>query len=179
MVRIWLKGNKMADMVFPYYSRLSRKQKTIYRRSDVITSIPLSASDRLKSMVSTLETSLLEQDREMTERSASQVIDALIEQLQKVPPVHTRVLAARPSNDRGELHGLYEPADTNKQACITVWMRTTKHKKVVAFRTFLRTLIHEFCHHLDYELLGLEDSFHTEGFFKRESSLFKQLMLST
>jgi hypothetical protein len=40
----------------------------------------------------------------------------------------------------------------------------------------LRTLLHELNHHLDYEVLKLEDSFHTEGFFKRESSLFKQLV---
>jgi len=30
--------------------------------------------------------------------------------------------------------------------------------------------------HLDYEHLRLPDSFHTEGFFKRESSLFYQLV---
>ena len=55
-------------------------------------------------------------------------------------------------------------------------MRTAQQKKVVAFRTFLRTFLHELCHHLDYELLELDDSFHTQGFFKRESSLFKQLV---
>jgi hypothetical protein len=33
-----------------------------------------------------------------------------------------------------------------------------------------------FVHHLDYTLLRLPDSFHTEGFFKRESSLFRQLV---
>ncbi|MEK7221411.1 MAG: hypothetical protein AAB253_09470 [candidate division NC10 bacterium] len=32
------------------------------------------------------------------------------------------------------------------------------------------------CHHLDYELLDLADSFHTEGFYKRESSLLRQLL---
>jgi uncharacterized damage-inducible protein DinB len=47
---------------------------------------------------------------------------------------------------------------------------------VVAFRTFLRTLLHELCHHLDYQHLRLADSFHTEGFYKRESSLFHQLV---
>jgi hypothetical protein len=57
---------------------------------------------------------------------------------------------------------------------ITVWMRTAAKKHVVAFKTFLRTVLHEICHHLDYELYGLEESFHTEGFFKRESSLFHQ-----
>ena len=86
------------------------------------------------------------------------------------------MLSARPSNVWGELHGLYEPVDGNTNARITVWMRTARHKKVVAFRSFLRTILHELCHHLDYEFLELADSFHTEGFFKRESSLFKQLV---
>ena len=55
-------------------------------------------------------------------------------------------------------------------------MRTAQRKQVVAFKTFLRTLLHEIGHHLDYELLELEDSLHTEGFYKRESSLFRQLV---
>jgi hypothetical protein len=55
-------------------------------------------------------------------------------------------------------------------------MRTAQRRQVVKFRTFLRTLLHELCHHLDYELLRLPDSFHTEGFYKRESSLLRQLL---
>jgi hypothetical protein len=55
-------------------------------------------------------------------------------------------------------------------------MRTAQKGRVVAFRTFLRTLIHELCHHLDYVHIGLGRSFHTEGFFKRESSLLRQLL---
>jgi hypothetical protein len=54
-------------------------------------------------------------------------------------------------------------------------MRTAKKKRVVAFKTFLRTLLHELGHHLDFTLLELPESYHTEGFFKRESSLFHQL----
>jgi hypothetical protein len=50
-----------------------------------------------------------------------------------------------------------------------------QRKQVVAFRTFLRTLVHELCHHLDYELFKLAETFHTEGFYKRESSLVNQL----
>ena len=55
-------------------------------------------------------------------------------------------------------------------------MYTAKRGQVVAYRTFLRTLIHEMGHHLDYELLKLRDSFHTDGFFKRESSMVNQLL---
>jgi hypothetical protein len=54
-------------------------------------------------------------------------------------------------------------------------MRTAANERVVRFRTFLRTLLHEVLHHLDVTLLELDDSFHTEGFFRRESSLVRQL----
>ena len=91
------------------------------------------------------------------------------------PPVRVKVLAARPSHDWGEMQGLYEPEEGDV-AVITVWMRTAAKKRVVAFKTFLRTVLHEICHHLDYELYRLDESFHTEGFFKRESSLFHQIV---
>ena len=51
-----------------------------------------------------------------------------------------------------------------------------QRRQVVAFKTFLRTLLHEIGHHLDYELLELDDSLHTEGFYKRESNFFHQLV---
>ena len=80
-----------------------------------------------------------------------------------------------PACASAELHGLYT-RDGRGLPRIRVWMRTVRHQRVVAFRTFLRTLLHEVGHHLDYTHLRLEDSFHTEGFFKRESSLFYQLV---
>jgi len=116
----------------------------------------------------------LSEDKHAIQKTLHLISREIIHQLE-IPDVKIKVLAVRPSNSLGELHGLYEPREKNKEACIRLWMRTAKHKKVVAFRTFLRTYLHELCHHLDYELFGLEDSFHTEGFFKRESTLFKQL----
>ena len=82
-----------------------------------------------------------------------------------------RVLAVRPSDYEGELHGLYEPDEDRPRALISVWMKTAQKKQVVAFRSFVRTVVHEMLHHLDYEHFGLEETFHTEGFYKRESSL--------
>ena len=75
----------------------------------------------------------------------------------------------------GELHGLYEPDEELPTARISVWMRTAQKKQVVAFRSFLRTLVHEFLHHLDYEHFKLPETFHTEGFYRRESSLANAL----
>ena len=96
-----------------------------------------------------------------------------------VPKVKVRVLARRPADGEGELHGLYEPNDDGSPPRISVWMRTAQRKQVVAFKTFLRTLIHELCHHLDYELFALDETFHTEGFYKRESSVVTALLAQT
>jgi DinB superfamily len=95
----------------------------------------------------------------------------------RLPPVRVQVLAARPHARWGELHGLYEwEQRRGEPPLITLWMRTARQKRVVAFRTFLRTLLHEVGHHLDYTGLRLGDSFHTQGFYARESHLFHQLV---
>ena len=92
--------------------------------------------------------------------------------------VRVRVGGRRPVDEDGsELHGLCSwDEEETKGALVEVWMRTAKKNRVVAFKTMLRTLIHELCHHLDYELHGLDNTFHTEGFFKRESSIMRQLV---
>jgi len=162
-------------MVFEYYARLSKKQQSIYRESDAITHVAIANPEHLRNSIASLELALQSEDRKWAESLCMEIMDTLATKLH-VPKIRIRVLVVRPSDDWGELHGLYEPVESSKKACITVWMRTVRHKRVVAFKTFLRTLLHEFCHHLDYELFRLHDSFHTEGFFKRESTLFKQLM---
>jgi len=91
----------------------------------------------------------------------------------RVPPLRVEVRGVRPHNARGELHGLFRLSSPPE---IVLWMRTAQRHEVVKPRTFLRTLLHELCHYLDYSLLKLEDSFHTMGFFKRESFLVRSLI---
>jgi hypothetical protein len=162
-------------MVFSYYQKLSANQRRIYRKSDSVTSVPLPEDGRWSHLVANLDQALKTEDRGKTEAVAQALGSALTAGLH-VPPVRVVVLAKRPSRSWGELHGLYEPTDDRRPPRITVWMRTVRRRQVVAFRTFLRTLLHEVGHHLDYEWLELSDSFHTEGFYKRESSLLKQLL---
>ncbi len=162
-------------MRYAYYSRLRASDKAIYRRSDEIEAFELAGSRELRPVVRRLEEALAAEDRHAVELTARELTKELLGQL-AVRPVTIKVLATRPTDDWGELHGLYEEPEGRRRARITVWMRTARHKKVVAFRTFLRTVLHEICHHLDYELLEFADSFHTEGFFKRESSLFHHLV---
>ena len=162
-------------MAFAYYNRLSRHQKGIYRHSDMLERIPLTGAQDFFPLTDQLAIALTAEDQKKTSRISQQLITDLCTRL-NAPPVRVRVMAKRPSDSREELHGLYEPLDRRKTAKITVWMRTAQKKKVVAFKTFLRTLLHEFCHHVDYEVLALEESFHTGGFYKRESSLFHQIV---
>jgi len=160
---------------YAYYQKLSARDKATYRQSDVVDSVPLKGAKRLAPIVQALQAALEEENQRQLRQFSQQLLNEMTRIL-KTEPVKAKVLARRPSDDWGELHGLYEPAeDEHDTALITVWMRTASQRRVVAFKTFLRTLLHEACHHLDYEWLKLEDSFHTEGFFKRESSLFKQL----
>src|SRR5499426_2675687 len=136
-------------MPFAYFERLSRRQQGIYLKSDRITAVPLPKAAALRPLVVELG----------------------------VPSVRVTVLSARPHAKWGELHGLYESTGKpGKPPTITLWMRTARQKRVVAFRTFLRTLLHEMGHHLDYTLLKLGDSLHTQGFYQRESHLFHQLV---
>jgi hypothetical protein len=85
----------------------------------------------------------------------------------KVPACGVRVLAARPLIVREswatELFGDYNPSSR----LIRVWMKTAVRKEITSFGTFLSTLCHEFCHHLDYQNFGFPDSWHTRGFYEQ------------
>ena len=163
-------------MAYAYFRNLSKAQKKIYQASNKVHALPIDTHPELHLHTTELSNALKLGNVIQVEMTSQNLIDALFEQLD-VAKVHVHVLERRPHNQYGELHGLYEPIDEDRlRARIYVWMRTAKQERIVAFKTFLRTLLHEACHHLDYEYLQLEDSLHTEGFYKRESSLYRQLV---
>ena len=89
-----------------------------------------------------------------------------------VPECSVRVLAARPLRVREysttELFGDYHPTTL----VIRVWRRTAIRKETTSVGTFLSTLCHEFCHHLDFHRFGFGDSWHTRGFYERTALLY-------
>ena len=161
-------------MPFPYYDRLKAHDQATYRRSDGVTAVKLPDPGQLHPLVEDLRRALEVEERRSVEEAAGRLCLALARQL-GLPPIALEVLAVRPRSGGGELHGLYTRGARHSPR-IQLWMRTARHLRVVAFRTFLRTLLHEMGHHIDYEHLRLSESFHTEGFFRRESSLFRQLV---
>lgn len=151
--------------------RLSPAQRRTYDKSAAITAIRLRPSTELWQATAALPEALKRNDRAHIAALSQTIVNEICRSL-GVPSVRVKVEGVRPSNARGELHGLYTPYGGGWTDTIKVWMHTAKREQVVAFKTFLRTLLHEVCHHLDYALFHLPDSFHTEGFFQRESSLF-------
>jgi hypothetical protein len=162
-------------MRFAYYARLSPPRQQVYRKSDAIATLALPEGVAAGACVADIRAGLGAEDRQAVARASQELIDRLTRGF-RVPPIRVRVLSVRPSSDYSDLHGLYEPDEGSTPARITVWMRTAARRQVVAFKTFVRTLVHEVCHHLDYELFGLPETFHTEGFYKRESMLSAALL---
>jgi hypothetical protein len=156
-------------------ARLTPAQQRIYDRSVAISSVPLSPTPQLFSTTQTLQAALAAEEDIRVQSLSQTVVNQICARL-SVRTVKIVVQGVRPSNRRGELHGLYtQYSGGSENDSIQVWMRTAKRGQVVAFRTFLRTLLHEVCHHLDYVYFDLRESYHTEGFFQRESSLFRTL----
>ncbi len=155
-----------------YFYRLSPRLQRAYLKSESIDRFdgfaPTAATDaKMRALMEALDRGAVRE----VERAAAALIAELCRAF-GVAPIPVAVRGVRPHNARGELHGLYKIA---KPPAIMLWMRTAKRHDVVKPRTFLRTLLHELCHHLDYSLLKLDDSFHTMGFFRRESFLVHAL----
>lgn len=159
---------------FAYYERLSEPEKAIYRLSDAVAAIRLQEPRTLWRLVERVRGLVPAGNAEEIQYAVQPLCDALARKL-GTPPVELQVLEVRPRWPGAELHGLYTRRDGHAPR-IQIWIRTARHQRPVAFRTFLRTLLHELCHHVDVERMGLPISFHTLGFFKRETSLFHQLV---
>ena len=158
---------------FAYYQKLSRRARATYDASDALPPVKLRNPAALRELATQLERVLSTGDQRAIGAALRTLARCILSDL-GAPPVKAIVLARRPSSAAAELHGLYSYSEGETPE-IRVWMRTAAHSRVVRFRTFLRTFLHELCHHLDLKLFGLPDSYHTEGFFKRESSLMRQL----
>jgi len=161
---------------FAYYDNLPEESQRTYRRSDGIARIEVPDIASLMPLARAVEPALAGASVAAVQVACQALVDGLNARL-GTPPVVVLVLERRPANAEGELQGLYEPDEvTGGTARITVWMRTARKEQVVKFRTFLRTLVHEVCHHLDYEHYLLAETFHTQGFYTRESALMRELL---
>lgn len=77
----------------------------------------------------------------------------------------------RPHKEGWQLGGTYNRLNNR----ITIYNRTAHRSNTTSIKSFYDTLLHEFMHHYDYEVLNLVDSLHTSGFYKRISDLKNKL----
>lgn len=78
------------------------------------------------------------------------------------------------TNENGRLTSKILGTYTTRKAVITMYNLTAKQRKVVAIKTFIGTLHHEYMHHYDMFFLKFPDSYHTRGFYSRINDLQKK-----
>jgi hypothetical protein len=161
-----------AEKLPAFFYRLSPRAQRCYLKSDEIDRynfVPSGAAlARTQAMLQTLEGGSLAAINQSAQHLVNEVCRVI-----GVAPVRVEIRGVRPRDQRSELHGIFYPRERPPR--MVVWMRTAQRRDVVKPKTFLRTLLHELGHYLDYAFLKLDDSFHTKGFFKRESFLVRSL----
>ena len=148
-----------------------RANRAGFLESDRIKTLDLPQDGRLPSITKSIELAMKDENSKDVPGVCAEFLEAASE-FYGVPTCSIRVLAARPLRVRErwstELFGDYTPETMQ----IRVWMRTAVRKEITSFGTFLSTLCHEFCHHLDFKRFGFNDSWHTRGFYERAAMLY-------
>ena len=148
-----------------------KKNLQCFLESDRLHTLSLPANDALSMIASEIERGMRAASIKQVNRSCDEFL-RFASAFYAVPRCTLRVLAARPLRvceySTTELFGDYHP---NTRA-IRVWMRTAVRKEVTSFGTFLSTLCHEFCHHLDFHRFAFGNSWHTRGFYERTAALY-------
>jgi len=142
-----------------------------FLESDRMRTLDLPQDGRLRAIAESIEQTMKATIASDIRRACAEFLEAT-SQFYRVSDCGIRVLAARPLRVREswatELFGDYNP----ETMLIRVWMRTAVRKEITSFGTFLSTLCHEFCHHLDFQQFGFPGSWHTRGFYERAAALY-------
>lgn len=154
-------------------ARVAAERDAMYLKSNAITEIPL------KRLNSSYRTAIIEAGRDTVayrEKLANALVAYVCGAL-KIPVIDVKVLeCSQPhsTNERGSLRckklGDYSHVGSMGLG-IRIWNLTAVKRQRVSNKTFLNTLLHELCHHIDCALLGITSSPHTAGFYKRISHL--------
>lgn len=143
-----------------------------FNRSDLLLNLPTPEGERLRELANLIAAALKAGEPQPLQQLCDEFL-RVAAAFYGVESPAVRVLAARPLRVREggwatELFGDYSP----ETFLIRVWMRTAVRRQVTSFGTFLSTLCHEFCHHLDFQRFKFPDSWHTRGFYERTAALY-------
>jgi len=147
-------------------------KKTNYQRSNAIMQIDFPVSKIVKKLTKQLLGSQTENKRQ---RLGTRLFDELCD-LAQIDVVNLKVSSAKQyhSKYKGKVvakqYGYYRP----QSSYIYVNNRTAVRGQILASKTFLDTILHEWTHHYDHHKLKL-NSIHTSGFYARLKDLKEKL----
>lgn len=146
--------------------------KAVYKKSNSIKNTSFKSN----------KTTILYAKRLLTSRDAAErqilgqsLLDEISQSLSISPP-QLNVYDKRQKHSLKDGKLMRKTYGTYKAGNITINNKTAIQQTVVASKTFLDTLIHEFMHHYDYEVLKLPLSLHTAGFYYRLGDIMKKLV---
>jgi hypothetical protein len=145
--------------------------KEEYQRSDALRTVALPPEEPARTQALKIKAALADDDKKALQIACKELLETLATAYGVAAP-KIKVLASRPQkvtdNWVWETFGDYDPETTQ----IRLWMRTAVQKKATSYGTFLATLCHEFCHHLDMVQLDLPETYHTRGFYERTALIY-------
>lgn len=152
----------------------TRAEKKSYEISNRVLSVDFRVTPAMRQKVGDLAIWLAAGDKSKV-RGATQAVIGLLCEAARVPQTRFELLESAPAQFRGDkavvkLYGLCAPDGT-----ISLAFRTAVRRQVIAFKTYLNTLAHEFMHYYDARRLELDASFHTRGFYERVRHLVGRL----
>lgn len=148
-----------------------KRNLRLFIESDRLNTLSLPSDDSLPRIAACIECAMKDGKTAEVRQASEEFLHAAADFFQ-VDRCAVRVLTARPlyvrERSTTELFGDYQP----NTALIRVWSKTAVRKEITSFGTFLSTLCHEFCHHLDFRRFGFHNSWHTGGFYERTAALY-------
>lgn len=149
---------------------MSSKQN--YNKSNRILTVDFYISNQAKRLTKELLNSQDTADRQ----SVAEALLSELSALSDITPVRLKISDAKQYHKKSKgrtvfkQYGYYKP----NTKYIYINNRTAVRGKILAPKTFVDTLIHEWVHHYDTEALKL-DSIHTRGFYERLKDLKNKL----
>ena len=143
-----------------------------YQRSNQIVKVDFKITPNTQAIASQLLDAMSASQRQTL---GEQLLDELSDAAQ-IDIVKLKVSETRQYHKRSggrivfKQYGYYRP----QSHYIYIQNLTPARGQILAPKTFLDTLLHEWLHHYDYKKLGL-DSIHTSGFYMRLKSLKSKL----
>lgn len=140
------------------------RPKSNYEKSNAITTVKIKVSKQSKKLTKQLLKSTKTTDRQ---RLGDDLLDELAD-LAKIDIVTLKISDKKQYHKKAKgkvvmrQYGYYRP----QSKYIYINNRTAVRGQILASKTFVDTLLHEWVHHYDHAKLGL-NSIHTAGFYAR------------